>query len=467
MTSLFGLAEAAALVAKGEASAVDLATRALDALEDEGGRLGAVAALDRRAALATAERLDRERRQGGPCGPLHGLPLAHKAMFYRKGRPTDLGSRPRRGFVPEVTAAALERLDGAGAVDLGQLNMVEFALGVTGRNEITGTPLNPWGADLVPGGSSSGSAVAVAAGLVPAALGSDTGGSIRIPAACCNLVGLKPTSGRVSRFGAMPLSPSLDHVGAFARDAYDAALMLEVLAGPDPRDRTTSFRPVPLARAVLEGDLKGLRVGLAEGPFEVALDPAIAAGLDATAKTLEGLGAVVVPVRLPPLKPFIDARNLIMRAEAASHHRPWLEGAPDAYQEQTRVRMEPGLDVLAVDYLDALRGRAGRLAGFVRGAFGGNAALLLPALAGPVPSVAAAGAEGAAFLDLVARMGHFIFPFNDLGLPAASVPTAPLPDGTPGAVQFVGRPFAETTLLRIAHHLDREGGFSRRRPPRA
>ena len=460
-----GLAEAAALVAKGEASAVELTTQALDALAGEGGRLGAVAALDREAALATAARLDGARREGRPLGPLHGVPLAHKAMFYRQGRPTDLGSRLRRGFVPGVTAAALERLDRAGAVDMGQLQMVEFALGVTGRNEIAGTPLNPWGADLVPGGSSSGSAVAVAAGLVPAALGSDTGGSIRVPAACCNLVGLKPTYGRISRFGAMPLSPSLDHVGAFARDAYDAALMLEALAGPDPRDRTTSPRPAPKAEAILKGDLKGLRVGLAEGPFGVALDPAVAAGIEATARTLEGLGAIVMPVRLPPLEPCIDARNIVMRVEAASHHRPWLETMPDAYQDQTRVRMAPGLEVRAVDYMDALRGRASRLAAFVGAVFADAAVLLLPALAGPVPTTAAAGVTGADFLELVAGMGHFIFPFNDLGLPAMSVPTAPLSNGSPGAVQFAGRPFSETLLLRIAYHLDRESGFSRRRPP--
>ncbi len=458
------LAETVRAIAAGRLSARAATEAALDAFRTKGEALHVAAALEPETALRAADAADAAQKAGRALGPLHGVPLAHKAMFYRAGRPTDLGSAVRRGFVPEVTAAALERLDAAGAIDLGQLHMVEFALGLTGLNAIAGNPVNPWAPDRVPGGSSSGSAAAVAAGLCHAALGSDTGGSIRIPAVCCNLVGLKPTYGRISRYGAMPLSPSLDHVGALARTAEDAALMLDALSGHDPRDRTTSPRGPSATREALGRDLRGVRVALAEGPFEIEVDAQVRERLRTTARHLEDAGAVVEPVTLPPLMPLNALRDLVMRVEAAAHHAPWVDARASEYQAQTRDRIVPGQTILAVDYLQALRARARHVEAFVGAALGQARALLLPALAGPVPTVAEAGVGGAAYLDLVRRMGHFIFVFNYLGLPALSVPCDPLDDGSPMGVQLVAKPFGEGLLLRIAHHLDRATGFSARRP---
>ncbi|RMD65400.1 MAG: amidase, partial [Alphaproteobacteria bacterium] len=240
-----GLVEAARGIVARQFSSLELTEACLARIARIGPALNCIAAIDPDAARHAARAADDELAAGRIRGPLHGVPLAHKDMFYRAGRRSACGSRILADFIPEVTAHVLTRLDAAGALDIAQLNMVEFALGTTGHNEITGTPRNPWNPAHIPGGSSSGSAVAVAARLVFAALGSDTGGSIRLPAACCGLIGLKPTYGRVSRFGVMPLSFTLDHIGPLARTVADAAWILQVIAGPDPADPTSSPQPVP------------------------------------------------------------------------------------------------------------------------------------------------------------------------------------------------------------------------------
>ena len=221
----WSLAELARRLRTGEVSSREATLAVLAGLEDAAAGLNAVARLDPERALEAADAADRLRAQGGELGPLHGVPLAHKDMFYRRGELAECGARLRRGHRPEVTATVLRRLDAAGAIDVGRLNMVEFALGITGHNAHTGHPRNPWDTGRITGGSTSGGAAAVAARLLPATLGSDTGGSIRYPAAACGILGLKPTYGRVSRHGCMPLSWSLDHVGPLARSAEDLALM--------------------------------------------------------------------------------------------------------------------------------------------------------------------------------------------------------------------------------------------------
>jgi len=239
------------------------ATRAcLARMQAHGAKLAAIAQMDPDDAIAQARAADAALARGDAAGPLHGVPLAHKDMFYRAGRISGCGSRIRADFVARETGTVLERLDGAGALDIARLNMVEFALGVTGHNEVMPTPRNPWNTAHITGGSSSGSGASVAARLVYGAMGSDTGGSIRFPACCNGVVGLKPTWSRVSRFGAMPLSPSLDTLGPLARTVEDTALMFQQVAGHDPRDPTSSRLSVPEYSAGLNGDLKGLRVGV-------------------------------------------------------------------------------------------------------------------------------------------------------------------------------------------------------------
>ena len=247
MTDLAGLSlsEVAAAIATRRISSLEATQACLDALDQAGPALNCVAGVDHEAALAAAAAADEELAAGRVRGPLHGVPLAHKDMFYRAGRPAACGSRILADFVPDHTASVLARLDAAGALDVAQLNMVEFALGTTGHNEITGDVRNPWNPAHIPGGSSSGPGAAVAARAVFGALGSDTGGSIRLPAACCGLVGIKPSYGLVSRHGALPLSFTLDHVGPLTRTVGDCAMLLQAIAGHDPRDPTTAARPVP------------------------------------------------------------------------------------------------------------------------------------------------------------------------------------------------------------------------------
>ncbi|HEX9569330.1 MAG TPA: amidase, partial [Rhodospirillales bacterium] len=288
------LVEVARLIARRKLSSEEVTRACLVRIERYGGTLVAIAGCEPERALNQARAADaaiaRRRPTGRGDASLLGVPLAHKDMFYRQGRVSACGSRIRAGFVPDRTAAALERLDSAGALDIARLNMAEFALGVTGHNPVAGTPRNPWNPDFVTGGSSSGSGVAVAAGLAYGALGSDTGGSVRFPAACCGVVGMKTTYGRVSRFGAMPLSYSLDTIGPLTRTVTDNALMLSVIAGFDARDPATSRLEVPDYLATIEDGARGLRLGVPENHFLEPLTPEVRKLIEAAIEVFRRLG---------------------------------------------------------------------------------------------------------------------------------------------------------------------------------
>ena len=352
----WSLTELAAHLRAGEISSREATRAVLDALDGPGRDLGAVARLDPERALAAADEADRSRLRGEELGPLHGVPLAHKDMFYRAGQLAELGAAMMRGHRPDVTATVLARLDAAGAIDVGRLNMVEFALGITGHNDHTGHPRNPWDRRRITGGSTSGGAAAVAARLIPGTLGSDTGGSIRYPAACCGLVGLKPTYGRVSRFGCMPLSHSLDHVGPLARTSEDAALLLQVIAGYDPEDPTTGRRPVPNYLAGLRRGVTGLRLAVAEEGLDDALDAEVVVAVERSLASLADAGMRICRVAVPAFGPLNALRRLIMLVECAALHRERVETARGRYNPQTLSRMEPGFPVSGVDYARALGG---------------------------------------------------------------------------------------------------------------
>jgi aspartyl-tRNA(Asn)/glutamyl-tRNA(Gln) amidotransferase subunit A len=457
--------ELARAIAAGRVSSREATLASLEALERHGPTYLAVAGLDAERALAEAEACDAERARGHSRGALHGVPMAHKDMFYRKGRVCECGTRIRKGWVADVTATALARLDAAGAVDTGRLNMVEWALGLTGHNAITGTPRNPWGLDHITGGSSSGPVASVAARLNYAALGSDTGGSIRFPAGCTHLVGLKPTYGRVSRAGAMPLSPSLDHVGPLTRTVEDAALLLRAIAGPDADDPTTSARAVPDYLAGLGDGIRGLRVAVPRA-HAVAIEGEVQALLDGSLEVLRRLGAAIVAIDLPSFAHMNPWRLQIMMGEAASIHRHWLETRRDDYNPTTLARMLPGLSLSAVDYLEALRRRGPTLDAFVGAVLRDADVLHLPVLPVPVPRIdesdIAAHADWAAYIG---RLGWFMGPINYLGLPAIALPIGHTGNGLPSAMQLVGRPFDEPTLLRAAFAYERGTGFPRHAPP--
>jgi aspartyl-tRNA(Asn)/glutamyl-tRNA(Gln) amidotransferase subunit A len=462
------LAELAARIRTGEVTARAATEACLAALEGRGRELVAVARLRPEQALARADTLDRERALGRIRGPLHGVPLAHKDMFDREGELSEWGTKIHRGRVASRTATVIARLDAAGAVDLGRLNMVEFALGITGHNAHTGHPRNPWDTSRITGGSTSGGASAVAARLVPGTLGSDTGGSIRVPASLCGIVGLKPTWGRVSRAGAMPLSFSLDHVGPLARTARDCALLLEAIAGPDPADRTTTTRPVGALAAALDAGVKGLRIGFARDGLEVEPEALIAALERDAITALRGLGARVHEQPIPALAPINAARRIVLMAECAALHRELVRRRRADYNPETLARMLPGFAVEAPDYLRALALRTPLLERFVAEVFAACDLLALPTTPVATPTIAETltGAD-ARFVQVSNALGSAIGFANYLGLPALSVPIGRDGRGLPVGLQLVARPFAEALLLRAAHALLEATGWAAQRPPGA
>ena len=461
------LGEVARAIAAREVSSREATEACLERIARHGESLHCIARIDPEAALRAADEADAALAGGGPRGPLHGVPLAHKDMFFRAGRPADCGSRILAGHLPEATSSALKGLDAAGALDIAQLHMVEFALGITGHNEIAGTPRNPWNRDHITGGSSSGSAAAVAGRLVYGALGSDTGGSIRLPAACCGLVGLKPTYGRVSRAGAMPLSFTLDHVGPLTRSVEDAALMLQAIAGPDPADPTTAQVPVPDYGAGLEAGVRGLRIALPETHLYDAVEPEVAALVRASLGVLESLGAEIVPVRLPEVFGLANPMSVMITVtEGASYHARWLRERPDDYGPQTLGRFLPGLMYPATRYIEALNLRQAVMAALQEHVFAVADVLHAPVWPMAVPSIAESDvAANPGFMEYLTRGGSCVRPFNYTGLPAMSVPVGRTGNGLPTAMQLIGRPFDEALLLRVAAAYERETGCTREAPP--
>ena len=464
--TLSSVSELAQAIRAGKVGPVEATRAYLDRIARLDPTLHAYITVDADGAFAAAAVLEREAAAGAWRGPLHGVPLAHKDLFLIPGLPTSCGTRTPDYFVGAPPCTAVARLQAAGAVTLGKLNMTELALGPFGDNAHHGDVQNPWRIGHVSGGSSSGSGAAVAAGLAAGALGTDTGGSIRLPAAACGVVGLKPTYGRVSRAGVMPLSWSYDHVGPLARTVRDAALMLATIAGVDPLDATTSRQPVPDYVAALDGSVAGLRIGVAGGFYADGLDATVTAALAEAVTALGGLGARVEPLAVPDPGPIVSgSSNVMVRAESAAIHSRLLKERPGELQPAVRDRMAPGLTVTAYDYLQGQRLRAQLTREFIDAVFSRVDVLATPTI--PEPAPALAHVKAGATADVIARMGRFsrlTRPFNALGLPALSLPCGAAPDGRPLALQLVGRPFDEVTLLRLGHAYERATAWHRRRP---
>lgn len=450
------LHELADAIRTGRLSSVEATEAVLTALEGRGRALNATARLWPDYALAEAARCDGERAKGRLRGPLHGVPMAHKDMFYREGEIAGQGSLIRGSFIAPRTATVLQRLDQAGAIDVGRLNMVEFALGVTGHNNHTGTPRNAHDPERITGGSTSGGSTAVAAGLIAATLGSDTGGSIRIPASFCGLVGIKPTYGLVSRAGAMPLSFSLDHVGPLARTSRDAAMILQAIAGHDPDDTTTSRRPVPVYAAGLERGVAGLRLMHATGGLGCEVDPVIDAAVRNAVRMLAEDGAVVEEGALEKVDAINAIRRLVLMAECGSVHRDHVRSRRADFVPQTLARMQPGFALSAVDYISALRSRGPALDAFCKSVFSRADLVVLPTCPVQTPRIADTDTGGdARFVSTANAIGQLIGVFNWLGLPAVSVPVGLDPNNMPIGLQIVGRPFADALVLQAAAAVER------------
>ena len=430
-------------------------------------RLNCFISFEPETALARAREIDRRIASGETAGPLAGVPLAHKDMFYRAGNVSTCGSEFRRGFRPTYTSSVLQRLEAAGAVTLGTLNMSEFANSPTGHNVHFGDCRNPWKPDRITGGSSSGSGSAVAARLVWGALGSDTGGSVRIPAALCGLAGLKPTPGRISRHGGMPLSFSSDCFGPLTRTVADCALMTGIIAGADPADPTTSDRPVPDYVAARGREVAGLRIGVPRDHGGLEVDDAVAGAMAASLAVYRDLGAELVEVEIPDQPELSHLANLVSRAEAAVRHRAWLRERPDDYSDLVARRMRLGLHVPATHYIEALNARGRYLAEFVTGVLDKCDALHLPTVGVPAPTIQESDVgAGQALPALLLKLTGFTRPMNFLGLPALSVP-AGFAAGLPAAFQLVGRPFAEAMLFALGAAYQDATDWHARVPPLA
>jgi aspartyl-tRNA(Asn)/glutamyl-tRNA(Gln) amidotransferase subunit A len=417
-------------------------------------------------AMAAARDAEAALMAGRPLGPLHGVPYALKDLYDTAGIKTTGGSKILADRVPAVDATAARRLAEAGAILLGKLNMVEFAYGPEGFNPHYGHARNPWdrAAHRLTGGSSSGSGAAVAAGLAPGALGSDTGGSIRIPASLCGITGLKPTYGRVSRAGVLPLAWSMDHVGPMTRTAADAALMLLAMAGYDAADPSTSVLPVPDYRAALTGDVEGLRVGLLRGFFLDGATPEVRAAVEAAARTLAGAGAVVDEVSLTQMVNTAPAALAIVGSEALAYHADTLRRRATDYDPEVARRLKAAAFIGGQHYVRAQQVRA-LIRADVDAVLARRDVLLAPS----TPMVAPTLNERQVTLGdgpspVRPALIRFTQPFNLSGHPSCSVPCGFTADGLPIGMQIVGRPFDEATVLRAADAFQRLTDFHGRHP---
>jgi aspartyl-tRNA(Asn)/glutamyl-tRNA(Gln) amidotransferase subunit A len=441
-----------------ELSPVEITRVYLDRIAALDPELRAFITVTAEQALAEAAAAEREIAAGRYRGPLHGVPLAIKDLFHTAGVRTTAGSRILADFVPAEDATVVARLRAAGALSLGKTNLEEFAFGATTLNPHYGACRNPWDSARIAGGSSGGSAAAVAAGLCSAALGSDSGGSIRQPAALCGLVGLKPTYGRVSRHGVVPLSWSQDHVGPLTRTIGDAALLLGAIAGADPRDPASSAAPVPDYLDGLDAGVAGLRLGVPRDFFFERVAPEVEAAVRAAARALESLGARLEEVPLPQAAQTVAAGTAILFAEAASYHEQWLRSRPQDYDPLVCARLRVGSALLATHYLKAQRARRLLVEQTLR-LFDRVDALLTPtsAIAAPRREENVIRWPDGTEEDVRGATLRFTRPFNLLGFPAVSVPCGLAAGSLPIGLQIVGRPFAR------AYEVTR--GWDEQRPP--
>ncbi|MBL8228604.1 MAG: Asp-tRNA(Asn)/Glu-tRNA(Gln) amidotransferase GatCAB subunit A [Bryobacterales bacterium] len=449
--------EAAEALRKGQTTSEEL-TRVCLARVDRLSHLNAFVTVLADRAIADAQRLDAQRRQGIDLGPLHGIPIALKDVFETKGLRTTCGSRLFANHTSQHDAAVAERLAAAGCVLIGKTNMHELAYGITSSNPHFGAVRNPWDPDRIPGGSSGGSGAAVAAGMALMAMGSDTGGSIRIPAAFCGTVGLKPTYGRVSRFGVMPLDFTLDHMGPLTRSCRDAALVLECLAGVDERDHTCANRPVDKYLPEAEASVQGLRIGLPENFYFERIDPEVRGLVEALARRLEEIGATVVPVRVPDIDGLNVVGRVILLVEASATMEPFLHRRED-FGPDVLALFDQGRLLAGTQYVQAQRRRRMFQADFAK-LFQTVDCLLTPTAPMPAPKIGATVVEiSGKEEDIRLAATRYVRGVNVLGLPALSLPCG-LVDALPVSAQLIGRPFEEALLLRIGAALEDAGSVS-------
>jgi aspartyl-tRNA(Asn)/glutamyl-tRNA(Gln) amidotransferase subunit A len=446
------LLEAAAALRRREISSLELTAAALERIERLNPSTNAMQTVMAEAARERAKQADQELARGEGRGPLHGIPIAVKDLFRTQGVRTTGGSKLFEDYVPDYDAAVVESLRAGGAVLVAKSGMHELAYGITSSNPHFGAIRNPWDRDRIPGGSSGGSGAAVAAGMVFMAMGSDTGGSIRIPAAFCGVVGLKPTYGRVSRYGAMPLAFTLDHMGPLTRSVRDAGAVLNVIAGYDARDETSSRRQVENYVPDIDTSIRGVRIGLPENFYFERLDPDVDAAVRAAFRTAESRGAEIVPLRVPDMAAINTVARIILLAEASAVLEPHLEHR-DLFGGDVMALLDQGRLLPATDYINAQRLRRGMQREFA-GLWARVDCLFTPTTPITAPRIGettvSAGSENE---DVRLAATRLVRAINALGLPAVSIPCGADRRGLPIGLQIVGQPFAESLILRVAQAL--------------
>lgn len=478
LTTIAGCSKALQL---GEISAVELTKEYLRSIAALNPTLNAFITADEHRALEQAQQADL-RRAAGTQSPLTGVPIAHKDLFCTKGLATTCGSKMLAQFVPPYDATVVQQLDGAGAVTLGKTNLDEFAMGSSNENSYFGAVKNPWDLNCVPGGSSGGSAAAVAARLCPGATGTDTGGSIRQPAAFCGITGLKPTYGRVSRLGMVAYASSLDQGGVMAQTAEDCALLLNAIAGHDPLDSTSSSAPVDNYVAALDQPVKGLKIGVPRQFFNTQLDPIMAQVLEDTLKQLESLGAILVEIDLLQTQLAIPAYYIIAPAEASTNlsrfdgvrygyrcedpkdlQDLYRRSRSEGFGTEVQQRILVGTYSLSSGYYDAYYGKAQRARRLIAEDYA-EAFKQVDLIASPV-TPGAAFELGSKTTDPVAMYLEDIYTLavNLAGLPALSMP-AGFYDHRPLGLQLIGNHFTESTLLSTAHQFQQATDWHTRKP---
>jgi aspartyl-tRNA(Asn)/glutamyl-tRNA(Gln) amidotransferase subunit A len=458
LTSL-RLSEASELIARGALSPVELVHAHLERIERLDGRLNSFITITAEAALQRARQAEQAlRRLAKPPSPLYGIPIALKDLYETKGVRTTAGSKFFSDYIPGTNAVVVEKLETAGAILLGKLNMHEIALGVTNVNPHYGACRNPWSLDRISGGSSGGSAVALAASLCMGALGTDTGGSIRIPSSLCGVVGLKPTYGRVSLRGVIPLSWNLDHPGPMARRVRDAALLLQVIAGFDPDDPCSVNVPVEDYGAQLRQGIRGWRVALAEDDYFSQTDAQVLRAVLLAAEVFGQLGARVSKVAFPGAHQAALANGLLVVSDAAAFHQERLRNQFTGFGVDVLERLQTGAALPLSDYIQARRTQTLMRRQFER--FFDAYDILLT----PTTPVAATMIEGHDAVEQARLLTRYTAPFNLAGLPAVSLPCGFTSEGLPIGLQIIARPWAEAALLRAAYAFEQATDWHDQKP---
>ena len=456
------ITEVAALIKARQISPVEVTEAMLRRIESLDGTYKSYATVMADQAEAAAKSAEAEIAAGQYRGPLHGVPFAVKDLCFTTGVRTMGGSKVYMDHVPSFDATVVAKLNAAGAVPLGKLNLTEGAMG--GYNPALDLPLNPWNTGHWAGSSSSGSGVATAAGLCFGSLGSDTGGSIRFPAAACGTVGLKPTWGRVSRYGVLALAESLDHVGPLTRSAADAAISLQAIAGQDPNDPTSLPAPVPDMLYGIDGGVQGIRIGLDENYATDGVDPELAAAVVEGVAIMKELGAEIVPVQMPDVDSYLSAWPVLCSAEAVAAHRENYPSRRDDYGPWFRGWLDMGAAVTGADYAEANNRRAA-LNGLIRDAFSDIDALACPSVMAPARPITPEEMYGPLSGDRGTSFQRYTVPYDYNGAPTISLPCGLSSNGLPLSLQFVGKALSEPLLCRIGHAYEQATDWHNLHPP--